>query len=166
MNRIESVHSVTNSSRGRHAITALMLGGVVVLCFGLRLYNNFATTGTLQIVSKIVERFPDQPKIYTVASMIADLPSILSSCVLISFVMSTFIRQGLWKYALATTAVSELIWIFLWGVHISGLGWSELTRSVLIIRSISYIVGISLAGFFMEAVFSGWRMQAKRENAC
>jgi hypothetical protein len=142
----------------------LVLMGGTLLYFALRVYNDFATTGTIQIATWIVESFPHARGVYPALSVLLDIPFVVVYSFTVALALAVFLERGLWKYALVIGVVSEVAWIVVWRSFIWGRSPSELTNNVPLLRSIVFAVGPPIAAYLVEKAFNAWTHRIQGGN--
>ncbi len=137
--------------------TAKAVTGVIVaaaLYLALRVYDDFATTGTIEVGKWIAQVFPRAP--YQSVSMLLDMPFVLVNSAAVALVLPVFFRRRLWVYGLAAGVISEAAWILVWRAYIWGRSSSELTGDLSLRRSGMFVLALPLAASWTEGVFRAW----------
>ena len=136
--------------------------GVVLLYLAFRVYDNFATTGIMQITAWILEIFP-RPwhGIYWSVSLLLKVPFIITNSIVVGLILSMFFHRALWKYGLAVGIVSEIIWIIVWCVYIYG-DLALLVRAPILVEQAITVLGPAFGGYCIETIYHKWR--SKDEN--
>ena len=131
----------------------LGLCGVTLLHFGLRIYTDFAATGTEEIAKSIVEKFsqPSQWHIFWAVSILLGVPFVATNALAAGLALALFFRQNLWKYGLAVGILSEFGWILIYCVYIMGHGVS-VTNPAILVQELIVVLSPAIAASGVEKV--------------
>lgn len=140
------------------------IGNILVILFvsffylGLRVYFNFAATGTVNIVRWIAETLPhNMVQVYGLwLFLLVDTPLIIINSLAVALALAIFFPKTLWKYGLGVGILSQIIWVMVFRVYILGESVSSFAI-VVILEGLMCVLGPCFAGYLIERIFSRWR---------
>ena len=142
---------------GHRARCAVVIVGAAILCFALRLYEDFAATGRIEMATRVAEALPSTHGIYHATSLALDMPLVLLNSCAVALFLARFFSRTLWKYAFAVGALSEVAWVLLWRAFVWGRSPSEWGSHWALSQSLCFVFGLPFAACYIERVFKTWR---------
>jgi hypothetical protein len=133
---------------------------VSLFYLGLRVYFNFAATGTVSIVRWIAETLSHNvvQALGLWLFLIVDTPLIIINSLAVALALAIFAPKALWKYGLAVGILSQIIWVIVFRIYILGEDMSSFAI-VVILEGLMCVLGPCFAGYFIEKIFFRWRKQ-------
>jgi hypothetical protein len=149
-----------------HTRSIFVILFVSLFYLGLRVYFNFAATGTLNIVRWIAESLPHH--VSQVCGLwlflLVDTPLIIINSLAVALALAVFFQKGLWKYGLGVGILSQIIWVIVFRIYILGESMSSFA-TVVILEGLMCVLGPCFAGCFIEWIFSRWCKQMTATNS-
>jgi hypothetical protein len=144
------------ADRNKAPSTALAIMIAALVCFGLRIYEDYTTTGRIDIAARVAQARPHTHGIYQIASLVLDTPFALLNSVAAALILAAFVRRSLWQHAFAVGILSELAWVLLWRSMVWGRNLPDLSSQWAILSSVIFAASVPLAAYCVQRIMKSW----------
>ena len=135
---------------GATATDVIMVILTSLLYLGLRVYETFATTGTIEIEAWVRRSLPDGWSNHDLISVLLDLPFVVANSSIVVLVLLAVCRRRMWKRALAIGLLSEAAWVLLWRVYLWGRSFEDIATSLSLSQAVAFVGAPTLLAMWME----------------